>query len=283
MADQVGLLGEPLVAVLAQEGFLSSVHQHVLVQLALGGKRLAALVAPVVLLARVDLGVRIEIAGTGEPFGAIRAPVGPLWRVNGDRVFRQLLSCREGFRAGGTNVVLLPRVSPHVGVQVAPVDEPLVAQVAHVGPLPSVDSYVVYQTRLGAENFAARVALVLLHRFFRRFRAALIDTDQRQVFHLQVEFWRFQIPEFDFQLGQRVFVEVVQTRRGLDVDVLQRLQLRLFHLIALRGQVVGFLQVVAVGDGHLFQMIGVRIFGKSNRRIVVFFYFNEAGEVGGRG
>lgn len=107
VADQMRLLREPLVAVLAQKGLFAGVHQEVLEQLAFGGKSLDALVAAVVFLAGVDARVRRQVAGAGEAFRAVGAAVRPLRRVYGDGVLRQLLRGCKRLAARSAHVILL--------------------------------------------------------------------------------------------------------------------------------------------------------------------------------
>lgn len=107
VADEMRLLREPLVAVLAQKGLFAGVHQQVLEQLAFGGECLDALVAAVVLLAGVDARVRRQVAGAGKALRAVGAAVRPLRRVYGDGVLGQLLRGRERLAARRAHVIFL--------------------------------------------------------------------------------------------------------------------------------------------------------------------------------
>lgn len=75
MPDEMRLLREPFIAILAQERLLTGVHQHVLVQLPFRRESLPALFTPIVLLSGMYLYVRVQIARAGKPLRAIGATV----------------------------------------------------------------------------------------------------------------------------------------------------------------------------------------------------------------
>lgn len=89
-------------------------------------------------------------------------------------MFGELLGGCEGFGTRRADVVFFTCMGAHVCVQVAPVDEALVAQVANVRALPRVYSDMVYQARFFVENLPARLTLMILINFLRFITLRLI-------------------------------------------------------------------------------------------------------------